>query len=222
MTLAKKRAITFLLAFALVFAGVAILSADYSYAASKKPAQVKELKCTKSKTDANAFTLKWKKAKNAKKYQVYSGYMDEETNKIVWQKEATVTKTSWKGSQGQLYTTYYRVRAINGSTKGKYSSKIKVKLAVKKYPDTIVPDFGGLFNWVLAEQGTEGAYTCYYYRDDMLGSDTAYLYALDYATYLWNHEWAVDGDEYVKDGVRVCVSFESYENDNSEITIMIK
>lgn len=70
--------------------------------------------------DHNAIMLKWKKAKYAKKYQVYRATSKNGKYKRV----ATTKKLSYTNSgltTGKKY--YYKVRAVNGSRYGKYSYK---------------------------------------------------------------------------------------------------
>lgn len=86
-----------------------------------KPAKVKikSIKAGKKK-----FTIKWKKAKHARKYKVY--YRVKGTKK--W-KSKTVKKTSCTIKKLKSKKTYQvRVRAINLTLKGKYSKTKTVKV----------------------------------------------------------------------------------------------
>ncbi len=86
-----------------------------------KPAKVKikSIKAGKKK-----FTVKWKKAKHARKYKVY--YRVKGTKK--W-KSKTVKKTSCTVKKLKSKKTYQvRVRAINLTLKGKYSKTKTVKV----------------------------------------------------------------------------------------------
>lgn len=86
-----------------------------------KPAKVKikSIKAGKKK-----FTVKWKKAKHARKYKVY--YRVKDTKK--W-KSKSVKKTSCTVKKLKSKKTYQvRVRAINLTLKGKYSKTKTVKI----------------------------------------------------------------------------------------------
>ena len=106
-----------------VAAGMMSIGNDEVYAAAKKPAQVKSLKLSKKTT--NSLSIKWAKPKNAKKYEVayrVSGTGDYKTTKTS-KKKYTIKKLT----QGTTYQV--KVRALNGSKKGKWSS-------VKKFATT--------------------------------------------------------------------------------------
>ncbi len=114
------------LALALMFTFVTVISAASvpAYAASKKPAKVMSVKATARSN----YTIKvtWKKAKYAKKYQVYRATSKSGKYKLV----STVTRTSYINSnlkKGKKY--YYKVRAVNGSKKGAFSA---IKYATTK------------------------------------------------------------------------------------------
>lgn len=91
-------------------------------AATKTPAKV-TVTAAKS-TDYNTVKITWKKASGAKKYEVYRA-----TSKNgIYKKQITTSKLSYTNSNlttGKKY--YYKVRAVNGKKKGKFSS---VKSAV--------------------------------------------------------------------------------------------
>jgi len=91
---------------------------EVSYAASKKPSKV-VITSVKS-ADYNAIKITWKKAKNAKKYQVYRATSKNGSYKLIKTTTAR-TYTNTKLTTGKKY--YYKVRGVNGTKKGSYSSK---------------------------------------------------------------------------------------------------
>ena len=111
-----------------VVVSYSVLPMNQTFAASaKKPAKVKSLKVTAMNDPETSIRVSWKKAKNAKKYQVYRATK----KKGKYKKVATVKKTTYvnKGlKDGKKY--FYKVRAVNGKKKGKYSA---VKSATAKY-----------------------------------------------------------------------------------------
>lgn len=90
---------------------------NQAFAASKKPAKV--VVSSAKATSVSTVKLTWKKAKNAKKYQVYRA-----TSKSGrYKKVATVKTRSYVNKRlaaGKTY--YYKVRALNGTAKGKFSA----------------------------------------------------------------------------------------------------
>jgi len=87
-------------------------------AAAKKPSKV-VLTSVKS-SDYNAIKITWKKASNAQKYQVYRATSKDGTYKLV----KTTTSRSFTNKDlttGRKY--YYKVRGVNGSVKGPFSTK---------------------------------------------------------------------------------------------------
>ena len=115
-----------LLAFAVVFT-YSVMPMNQAYAASaKKPAKV-AIKTAKA-ASASSVKVTWKKAKNAKKYEVYystkakKGFKKGATVKAS-KKAATVKKLK----AGTKY--YFKVRAVNGKKKGAFS---KVKAATTR------------------------------------------------------------------------------------------
>lgn len=93
-------------------------------AASKTPAKV-TITAAKS-VDYNAVKITWKKAKNAKQYQVYRATSKNgKYTKVKTTKSAYWTNT--KLTTGKKY--YYKVRAVNGKKTGKFSA---VKSAAPK------------------------------------------------------------------------------------------
>lgn len=70
-------------------------------------------------TDNNAIKLTWKKAKNAKKYQVWRATAKNGKYKLI-KTSAETTFTNKNLTAGKKY--YYKIRAINGTLKGKFSA----------------------------------------------------------------------------------------------------
>ena len=75
-------------------------------------------------------SLKWRKVSNAKKYQVqYSLNSKFKKNKKYGTKQIKISKLSYVAKKLKKKKTYYfRVRAINGKTVGKWSKTKKVKI----------------------------------------------------------------------------------------------
>jgi len=99
---------------------------DAAYAAAKKPAKVK---WTSVKRSGRKITLKWKKAKNAKKYQVYMS----SKKKGKFKKAMTVKSTKAtvkKLKKGKAY--YFKVRACAKNAgkeiNGAFSKTVKIKV----------------------------------------------------------------------------------------------
>ena len=116
---------------AMMFTFVTIISAASvpTYAAAKTPAKVAGVKATAKSTTSIKVT--WKKAKYAKKYQVYRA--TSKTGK--YKKVKTTAKlyfTNKSLKSGKKY--FYKVRAINGTKKGKFS---KIKYATTKKKSTL-------------------------------------------------------------------------------------
>ncbi|MBQ6440537.1 MAG: fibronectin type III domain-containing protein [Mogibacterium sp.] len=99
------------------FVTIISISSEPAYAAVRKPSKVTGVKATALSNYSIKIT--WKKTRNAKKYQVYRAA----SKKGKYRKIATVTKTSVTSSnlkKGKRY--YYKVRAVNGSRKGSFST----------------------------------------------------------------------------------------------------
>ncbi len=90
---------------------------------AKKPEKVKTITCTTSK---NTIAIKWKKAKNAKKYAVYVKKGNGKWNKV---KTTDKLSYSYKGAYNTNYSV--KVRGISGKTTGAFSTTKKVKTAKK-------------------------------------------------------------------------------------------
>ncbi len=96
-------------------------------AASKTPAKV-TITAAKS-VDYNAVKITWKKAKNAKQYQVYRATSKNgKYTKVKTTKSAYWTNT--KLTTGKKY--YYKVRAVNGKKTGKFSAVKSAAPTLKK------------------------------------------------------------------------------------------
>ena len=111
----------------LIMAGAAaVFDTEISFAAVKKPAKVK---LTSVKCSGTKITLKWKKAKNAKKYQVY-----QKTGSGKWTLKKTLKKLTLtvKGAYGKTYS--FKVRGVNGKKKGAFSAVKKVTIPKKTSP----------------------------------------------------------------------------------------
>lgn len=109
---------------AVIFTFVTVIGACTvpTYAASKKPAKVKSFNAYAA--SSSSIELTWKKAKNAKKYQIYRATK----KKGKYKKIATVKTTSFTNTDLQAGKNYYyKVRALNGKKKGSYSAIKKAK-----------------------------------------------------------------------------------------------
>ena len=186
MTYTKNRIIALIVAFSLVFSIFSILSIDYSYATTK-PSKVVGLKW--KKTSANYGKLSWKKVKGSKKYEVFYGVKDEQ-GKFHWTLEKTVKKTSCSVGQNQLYSYYYKVRAINGKQKGKFSSKIKAKLPYSYYTNSKVIDYGKALWHDLYDKQYEVAGVLYVYAYDNI--DDLEIDVYSYLEALYKLGWKVE------------------------------
>ena len=118
MTITKRLSIV-IIAIAVTMAFMPMMSQNQIYAASKKPATVK---ITKVSVKGTTVTVKWKKAKRAKKYQVKAG------TKIV----KTTSKTSAVFKVKKSCTV--KVRGVNGKKKGSYSKSKKVTIKTPSKP----------------------------------------------------------------------------------------
>ena len=100
---------------------------DEVSAATKKPSKVTISSI--GSYDYNAVKITWKKAKYAKKYQVYRATSKNGKYKCV----KTTTSRSYINKSlttGKKY--YYKVRAVNGSKKGSFSTKKYATPTLKK------------------------------------------------------------------------------------------
>ena len=93
---------------------------------AKKPARVK---WTSVKRSGSKAVLKWKKAKNAKKYQVYSRIKGAK-----WKLAKTLKKRTVKLSVKAGKTYQYKIRGVNGKKRGKFSAVRTLEVPTKKVP----------------------------------------------------------------------------------------
>ncbi len=110
------KVIVFMMVLAVMFT-YSVMPMNNAYAASKKPAKV-TVSSAKS-TSTSAVKITWKKAKNARTYQVYRAT----SKKGKYRRIATVKKTYYVNKKLKAGTTYYyKVRALNGKTAGAFSA----------------------------------------------------------------------------------------------------
>ena len=151
------RRMTVLVLAAVMISGVFLAyPADLTYAAAKRPAKVKglSLKLTGSRIKAS-----WKKAKNAKKYQVYV-----RTGAGKWKLKKTLKKLSLSvtGVNGRTYS--FKVRGVNGKKKGAFS-QVKAIAIPEDRPEEPADDIDGEIiileepDIQSADDGTEAAFT---------------------------------------------------------------
>lgn len=100
-------------------------------AASKKPGAVTGF-TAKSDHDYGGIKLKWKKVRNAKYYEIY--WKKSKKGKFeYWVTPGTLDFSLGIGSDFQLDKTYYfKVRAVNGKKKGKFSPVKSAKAVLGK------------------------------------------------------------------------------------------
>lgn len=127
-----SRLLVFMLAFAVMFTCSATMNQAYA-AAAKKPGKVTVSKVTA--VSSSSIKVTWKKASNAKKYQIYVSTKKNRNFKRVAtvsgsKRSYTVTKLSKKALKANK-KYYIKVRAVNGSKKGKFSA-VKYKKTLKK------------------------------------------------------------------------------------------
>lgn len=106
-------------------AGYSAANPQEAYAASKTPAKVKSVKVTKTTT--SSIKIAWNKAKNTKKYQV--AYKKKTAKK--WTYKSTKSRSYCAKSLPQNTRYQFKVRAINGKKKGKWSSVKKTYTSAK-------------------------------------------------------------------------------------------
>lgn len=114
MRTATKNVITVFMAVIMVMAFMPSINPTY---AATKPSRVK---ITKVSVKGKTVTVKWKKAKGAKKYQVKAG------KKVV--KTTTTTSAKFKIKK----SCKIKVRGINGKKKGRYSKSRRAKIKKAK------------------------------------------------------------------------------------------
>lgn len=94
---------------------------DYKIIVKTTPSKVQGLKLATS--GSRKIKLSFKTATRATSYEIYRKHSGSS-----WKKVKTTTSKAWTNSglkRGRTY--YYKVRAINGSTKGSFSSTVKKK-----------------------------------------------------------------------------------------------
>ena len=143
-----KKILSFTLALMVAFTFMPGITGQTALAKAKvkKPAKVTGLKVKTTSVNKDNKTvnvvLRWKKAKKAKKYQVYTL-----NQKKTWNKFKIVKKTA-KNKKKYTKKNLYKVKALKGKKKGKfqvykYAKKWKVAKAVKnkkKYTYKVVQD----------------------------------------------------------------------------------
>ena len=103
-------------------------------AASKKPGAVTGF-TAKSDHDYGGIKLKWKKVRHAKYYEIYWKKSKKGKFERYWNTTYTPGYSFGIGSDFQLGKTYYfKVRAVNGKKKGKFSP-VKSAKAVLRTPN---------------------------------------------------------------------------------------
>lgn len=103
------------------------IAKETTKASIEKPAKVK-IKSAKN-NKKKAVTLKWTKAKNAKKYQVqYSLHKKFKKNKKYKTKTITVRKLSYTAKKLKNKKYYFRVRGVKGKVYGAWSKVKAVKV----------------------------------------------------------------------------------------------
>ena len=132
---AQNRLIAAVIAVLMIFSMTGMFT-EASFAAVKKPAKVK---LSSLKASGLKMTLKWKKAKNAKKYQVYM-----KTGSGAWKLKKTLVKRTLTVS-GKYGTTYsFKVRGVSGKKKGSFSAVKKITLPKKEEPEIPVEEDGDI------------------------------------------------------------------------------
>ena len=130
-----SKVMVFILALAVVFTySVMPVNQAYAAAKAKKPAKVTGVKA--EAVSSSSVKVTWKKAKNAKKYQIYVS-----TNAKKNFKRAATVKASARSYTVKKYNKkalkankkyYFKVRAINGKKKGKFSKTVSAKTKQKE------------------------------------------------------------------------------------------
>ncbi len=167
-----KRTISVILATIMMLSSM-LVSAGSSFAASdtSRPGRVTGVKVSAT---GNKITVKWKKVKNAKKYQVY-----EKKDSGKWRKVKTIkAKSRKKFSYSRTYVCNvkysYKVRGLNGKKKGKYSS---VRSKMIKCVDPDLPEE--------PVQPTEGDTVEFNYGDEKFIVDSKEYHETDLEIYFY-------------------------------------
>lgn len=130
MIIKRKRFISIVMVFTITLCSVGLTAVPKTYAAAKKkPARVSGLKIKAVNSDIK---VTWKKAKYAKKYEVY--YTSQFLGNV-WATKKTKSK-SFTFSQPYGAKCYVKIRGLNGKKKGKFS-KTKSCNVTCYYSDTI-------------------------------------------------------------------------------------
>ncbi|MBQ3424230.1 MAG: cache domain-containing protein [Clostridia bacterium] len=156
-----RRWLTAILTLALVFCMVAPAPAMAAGITSKKP----KINATKSAYVNGKVDLRWGKVSGAAKYEVYRSTAKSGTYK----KFATVTKNSLKKKADGTY--WYKVRAVKGSKKSKFSAPVRVFSANARITDAGV-SAASLWLRVLVSNKTKKQMT-------FLGTDMCNVYLLN-------------------------------------------
>lgn len=147
----------------LLLVATAFMPQTETFAASKKPAKPK---VTVSVT-ATTVTLSWKKAKRAKKYQIYRA-----TSKNgKYKKIKTTKKRSYKNTgltTGKMY--FYKVRSVNGKKKSKFK-----KVAATPLGTPVCKSSSLITENKIRTNGLKGASGYDVYRSTSSGSGFTYI-----------------------------------------------
>ena len=147
-----------LVIFALIlFTAVSFSMPETADALSKKPSKVKSVKVTK--VTYSKATLRWNKAKHAKKYIVYRAA--KKSGRYI--KVGTVKKAKFTDKRLVTGTAYwYKVRAVNGKRKGAWSKKVRAVPKLDKPRFTVISGGDGP---KLTVRPVPGASGYVFYRD---------------------------------------------------------
>lgn len=133
-TAISMRTMAFMLALVFTFVTVFSAASMPAYAAAKKPAKVTGVKVTARSN--YTVRISWKKAKNAKKYEIYRAT----SKKGKYKKVATTTQKAYDNynlTKGKKY--FYKIRAVNGKKKGAFSA-VKYAATYNKEQYEVVVD----------------------------------------------------------------------------------
>ena len=136
MTTTRRTHIRIICILMLLMVAAAFMMPQKTYAASRI-GKVKTVKV--ASYDYNKARISWSKVKGAKKYQIYRA--TKKSGK--YRKVRTVSSKSRSCINSGLTTGktyYYKVRAVKGKKKGKFSKVRSVKPALKKVSRTEGPD----------------------------------------------------------------------------------
>ncbi len=121
-----KRTAVVIMAVIMMMAFMPFVPGEQALAAAKSPAKVK---ITKAEAKGNSLYVTWKKAKGAKKYQIYV-----KEGKKKFKKYAILKKPQTYRIKNLKWKTSYHVkmRAVSGKKKGKWSTVYKYKFGKKQ------------------------------------------------------------------------------------------